>query len=115
MTTSNKTPPGAPSSYTRFIPREELKGFAAWNPASLEDPSANKPAPGESPAGGGVHKAPFAVRAGMSEGHTEPDNLQEAARDKACKQQAQGCCARAGSEPATQGPGAQRAGDQQGC
>jgi flagellar assembly protein FliH len=83
MTTSNKTPPGAPSSYTRFIPREELKGFAAWNPASLEDPSANKPAPGESPAGGGVHKAPFAVRAGMSEGHTEPDNLQEAARDKA--------------------------------
>jgi flagellar assembly protein FliH len=83
MTTSNKTPPGAPSSYTRFIPREELKGFAAWNPASLEDPSANKPAPGESPAGGGVHKAPFAVRAGVSDGHTEPGHLQEAARDKA--------------------------------
>ncbi len=83
MTTSNKTPPGAPSSYTRFIPREELKGFAAWNPASLEDPSANRPAPGESPAGGGVHKAPFAVRAGVSEGNTETGHLQEAARDKA--------------------------------
>jgi len=83
MTTSNKTPPGAPSSYTRFIPREELKGFAAWNPASLEDPSANKAAPGESSAGGGVHKAPFAVRAGVSEGNTQPGNLHESARDKA--------------------------------
>lgn len=82
MTTSNKTPPGAPSSYTRFIPREELKGFAAWNPASLEDPSASRPAPGESPAGGGVHKAPFAVRAGLNEGNTDPGALHEAARDK---------------------------------
>lgn len=82
MTTSNKTPPGAPSSYTRFIPREELKGFAAWNPASLEDPSASRPAPGESPAGGGVHKAPFAVRAGLNDGNTEPGTLNDAARDK---------------------------------
>jgi flagellar assembly protein FliH len=83
MTTSNKTPPGAPSSYTRFIPREELKGFAAWNPNSLEDPAATRTAPGESPAGGGVHKAPFSVRAGMSEGSTEFGGLNEAPSDKA--------------------------------
>lgn len=65
-------PPGSgggppANSYTRFIPREELGSFSAWNPNSLEDPGAGrKPAPGESPAGGGVYKAPFAVRAGMS-------------------------------------------------
>lgn len=70
MTTS-KQPPGGPSNYARFIPREELKGFAAWNPTSLEDPAAHKAAPGESPAGGGVHKAPFAVRAAMSEAEAE--------------------------------------------
>ena len=70
MTTS-KQPPGGPSNYARFIPREELKGFAAWNPTSLEDPAAHKAAPGESPAGGGVHKAPFAVRAAMGEAEPE--------------------------------------------
>jgi flagellar assembly protein FliH len=83
MTTSNKTPPGAPSSYTRFIPREELKGFAAWSPTSLEDPAATRVAPGESPAGGGVHKAPFSVRAGLGETNTEFGGLSEAPRDKA--------------------------------
>ena len=73
MTTSNKTPPGAPNSYTRFIPREELKGFAAWNPNSLEDPASPRAAPGESSAGGGIHKAPFSVRAGVADGAaTEP-------------------------------------------
>ena len=59
---------GAPgnNNYTRFIPREELGSFAAWSPSSLEDPGSRKPAPGESPAGGGVYKAPFAERAGVS-------------------------------------------------
>jgi flagellar biosynthesis/type III secretory pathway protein FliH len=85
MSTSNKTQPprggapsgadggagaggqaGAPNSYTRFIPREELRGFSAWAPESFEDPSVSKSAPGQSPAGGGVHKAPFAVRAGVA-------------------------------------------------
>jgi flagellar biosynthesis/type III secretory pathway protein FliH len=70
MTTS-KQPPGGPSNYARFIPREELKGFAAWNPTSLEDPAVHKAAPGESPAGGGVHKAPFAVRAAMGEAEVD--------------------------------------------
>jgi flagellar biosynthesis/type III secretory pathway protein FliH len=87
MTTS-KAPPGAPSSsppgvppgaapgaghnYTRFIPREELGPFAAWNPASLEDPGQPRGAPGESAAGGGVHKAPFSVRAGVPGAQGEP-------------------------------------------
>jgi flagellar assembly protein FliH len=73
MTTSNsnKNPPGTPNSYTRFIPREELKGFAAWSPTSLEDPAAPRAAPGESSAGGGIHKAPFAVRAGVDGVATE--------------------------------------------
>lgn len=68
MSTS-KQPPGG-SSYARFIPREELKGFSAWNPASLESPGSTRPAPGESPAGGGVHKAPFASRVAQQEGDT---------------------------------------------
>ena len=81
MTTSNKTPPGAPNSYTRFIPREELKGFAAWNPNSLEDPAAPRAAPGESSAGGGIHKAPFSVRAGVADGAaTEPADSQSKTR-----------------------------------
>lgn len=50
------------SSYTRFIPREELGSFAAWHPDSLQAPGDVKPAPGESPAGGGVHKPSFAER-----------------------------------------------------
>lgn len=61
-------PQGPGNSYTRFIPREELGSFAAWNPGALEEPGARRPAPGESPAGGGVHKAPFAVRAGVAAG-----------------------------------------------
>lgn len=68
MSTS-KQPPGG-SSYARFIPREELKGFSAWNPTSLESPGSTRPAPGESPAGGGVHKAPFASRVAQQEGDT---------------------------------------------
>lgn len=74
MSTSDKTQPpgsgnpspGAPNSYTRFIPREELRGFSAWAPESFEDPNVSKSAPGQSPAGGGVHKAPFSVRAGVA-------------------------------------------------
>lgn len=72
-TSDNKTQPpggaaapGTPNSYTRFIPREELRGFSAWAPENLEDPNVVKSAPGQSPAGGGVHKAPFAVRAGVA-------------------------------------------------
>ncbi len=85
MTTSNsnKTPPGAPNSYTRFIPREELKGFAAWNPNSLEDPAAPRAAPGESSAGGGIHKAPFSVRAGVDGVATEPVEPSTQARSAA--------------------------------
>jgi len=43
MSTSNKNNPpggGAPNPYTRFIPREELGSFAAWNPETFEQPPA---------------------------------------------------------------------------
>jgi flagellar assembly protein FliH len=81
--TSSKNPPGGlpqggqgpGNSYTRFIPREELGAFAAWNPASLEDPGQAKPAPGQSPAGGGVYKAPFSVRAGVAGAQAEPKGV----------------------------------------
>ncbi len=53
----------AGSSYTRFIPREELGSFAAWHPGSLQEPGHVPPAPGESSAGGGVHKPSLAERA----------------------------------------------------
>lgn len=72
MSTSNKgNPPpsgapgapaaagsGAPNSYTRFIPREELGSFSAWSPQTFEQP----------PAGGaqgdvGVRKPTLAERA----------------------------------------------------
>lgn len=38
-------PPGsrAGSTYTRFIPREELQGFASWSPNSFGDNPANVP------------------------------------------------------------------------
>ncbi len=36
MTASSKPPPGKPAgTYSRFIPREELGSFAAWNPDTL--------------------------------------------------------------------------------
>lgn len=63
--TPSQVPPPAgstTSSYTRFIPREELGSFSAWSPDSLQAPGDVKPAPGESPAGGGVHKPSFAER-----------------------------------------------------
>lgn len=62
---SGGAPPGG-NSYTRFIPREELGTFSAWTPGSLDESGSRKPAPGESPAGGGVYKAPFAERARMA-------------------------------------------------
>ncbi len=76
------TPPG--HSYTRFIPREELGSFAAWNPGSLEDPGGSrKPAPGESPAGGGVYKASFAERAAADAAAAATSTASRAASGKA--------------------------------
>ena len=31
-----KAPPRPASTYTRFIPREELRGFAAWQPGAFD-------------------------------------------------------------------------------
>jgi len=78
MSTSKPVPPGGgnnhnngnggnggngnvPNSYTRFIPREELGSFAAWNPQAFEKPPAS-PEAGES----GVRKPSFAERAAAS-------------------------------------------------
>ncbi|MDO9004615.1 MAG: flagellar assembly protein FliH [Aquabacterium sp.] len=76
MSTSKPVPPGGgnnnggngnggnvPNSYTRFIPREELGSFAAWNPQTFEQPTADKGDPaGES----GVRKQTFSERAAAS-------------------------------------------------
>ncbi len=68
MTTSSSKPPRsgpqggpaprAPSSYSRFIPREELGAFAAWSPDTLNaefEPGGQAPAaaPAAGPAGAG--------------------------------------------------------------
>lgn len=76
MSTSKPVPPGGgnnngngnggngggngnvPNSYTRFIPREELGSFAAWNPQTFEQPPA-KAGADES----GVSRPSFADRA----------------------------------------------------
>ncbi|MEY4765344.1 MAG: hypothetical protein RI907_2017 [Pseudomonadota bacterium] len=51
-------PAPAPSSYTRFIPREELGDFAAWNPTAFEQPPA-----GHAPADVGLRKPTLSERA----------------------------------------------------
>ena len=43
------SPNDAKSVYGRFIPREELNGFAAWTPGSLHDRRAPAAAPAEPP------------------------------------------------------------------
>jgi flagellar assembly protein FliH len=63
-----------PNSYTRFIPREELGSFAAWNPQTFEKPPA-KPEARES----GVSKPSFAERAAAS----EPSSIKPGAPVKA--------------------------------
>jgi flagellar assembly protein FliH len=51
MSSSKSNPPGggqgqgggAPNAYARFIPREELGNFSAWNPETFEPPKNNNP------------------------------------------------------------------------
>lgn len=71
MSTSKPVPPGGnnngsggpvPNSYTRFIPREELGTFSAWNPQSFEQAAADKAAAAE--ANG--RKPSFSERAAAS-------------------------------------------------
>jgi flagellar assembly protein FliH len=54
---------GVPNSYTRFIPREELGTFSAWNPQAFEQARADQDG-----AGGdtGVRKPTFSERAAAS-------------------------------------------------
>lgn len=61
MSTSNKgNPPGggAPNPYARFIPREELGSFSAWNPQTFEPPPVT-----DKPENVGVRKPTLAERA----------------------------------------------------
>ncbi|OGB05136.1 MAG: hypothetical protein A3G29_18120 [Burkholderiales bacterium RIFCSPLOWO2_12_FULL_64_99] len=61
MSTSKPGQPGggSPSNpYARFIPREELGAFAAWNPETFEQPQAPS-----APEEGGVRKPTLAERA----------------------------------------------------
>jgi flagellar assembly protein FliH len=71
-------PPGskAGSAYTRFIPREELQGFAAWAPESFGDD------PGSAGADGAHGAGP-----GAAGGHAEPPaDLAAEARIAAARQ-----------------------------
>ena len=43
------TQPRAANAYARFIPREELAGFAAWTPDAFGDGSVRSPHPGGDP------------------------------------------------------------------
>ncbi|RZI84442.1 MAG: hypothetical protein EOP38_09110 [Rubrivivax sp.] len=77
MSTSKPTPPGGngngnsqggngngsgvPNSYTRFIPREELGTFSAWNPQSFEQAAAEQAA--KAAAESGVRKPTLSERA----------------------------------------------------
>ena len=53
-TSARAAPPAAPaagsSAYTRFIPREELRSFAAWRPGNFGDVQHLAPAPWAPPA-----------------------------------------------------------------
>ena len=49
------TPPAANSAYSRFIPREELRSYAAWRPGNLGNPQDLSPAAW---AGAGAIQAP---------------------------------------------------------
>lgn len=85
----NNTPgTGVPNSYTRFIPREELKSFSAWNPQAFEQKTADQAgAAGET----GVRKPSFSERAAAS----APDSAKPA--------QAGAKAAPAGAKPAAAG------------
>jgi flagellar assembly protein FliH len=61
-----------PNSYARFIPREELGSFAAWNPDALEQPKV-KPEPV-----GGVRKPTLAERAAAEVRPPKSNNAQHA-------------------------------------
>jgi flagellar assembly protein FliH len=59
----NTTGNGVPNSYTRFIPREELGTFSAWNPQAFEQKTAEQAgAAGDT----GVRKPTFSERAAAS-------------------------------------------------
>lgn len=76
MSTSKPGQPGGGASnnpYARFIPREELVSFAAWNPETFEQPVGPN-----SPDEGGLRKPTLAERAAaeirpaMKSGHQAP-------------------------------------------
>lgn len=84
MTTSSKTgapaaPPGKPATgtYARFIPREELGSFAAWNPDALSDEAATPGADAAETPGAPTEAAPphaqvaAARQAGYQDGYRD--------------------------------------------
>ena len=81
-------PPATPRGgvpYTRFIPREELQGFAAWQPGAFaEAPSFQQPAQPGSPqagahTGGDAHAAGSAAPVWPSQGFSDGDETTSAA------------------------------------
>lgn len=80
MTTNSSKPraaaaPKPASSYTRFIPREELGSFAAWSPGNLEagEPAGAAAAAPAEPADGAAQQARLAAarQAGYQDGYRD--------------------------------------------
>jgi flagellar assembly protein FliH len=76
VTTSSSSARGAPkaaAAYSRFIPREELGSFAAWNPGSLHAAEPAATAPPASAADEAEHQAQLAAArsAGYQDGYRD--------------------------------------------
>ncbi|MGE5863609.1 MAG: FliH/SctL family protein [Rhizobacter sp.] len=72
----NGAAPKATNSYSRFIPREELSSFAAWNPEALNgaeaaDKGVQRPAPPEPPQPSHAEELAEATRAARNAGYQD--------------------------------------------
>ena len=93
----------APSSYTRFIPREELGNFAAWSPTAFEQGPG-----GQSPADTGLRKPTLAERAAQEVVNRQANAQQKAELGKALREAAASVMGK-GAAPAAAQPTARPA------
>jgi len=63
--------PSPPNPYARFIPREELDGFAAWRPNAFGDSNAAQAPPGDAKRGAEPQAAQVARQAGYQDGYRD--------------------------------------------
>jgi flagellar assembly protein FliH len=63
--------PNPPNPYARFIPREELDGFAAWRPDAFGDSNAAQAPPGDAKRAADPPPALAARQAGYQDGYRD--------------------------------------------